>query len=81
MNYFPPSFSFMNVIKMPEDEETLRDEAIKYLSIISEDWDEDISQNLMCDINYDEAFTMVLEAFDKWTKALLILDKLRKMKK
>ncbi len=60
-------------------EEELRAEVIEKLSIISEDWDEEISRNLMMSpFDYNSAFEFCLEGLELWTKALKILEKLRK---
>jgi len=60
------------------EEEELRSEVIKYLSIIDEDWDESISRNLMMDpFDYNSAFEFCLEGLELWIKALKILEKLR----
>lgn len=62
-----------------EREEKLRGRVIGYLSGIDEHWDETISRNLMMrPFNYNSAFEFCLEGLELWTKALRILEKLRK---
>ena len=60
-------------------EEELRAEVIGYLSVISEHWDEDISQSLMVSpFRYNDAFELCLDGIEQWVKALRILEQLRK---
>lgn len=62
-----------------EKEEELRAKVIEQLSIISEDWDESISRDLMMSpFNYNSAFEFCLEGLELWVKALKILEKLKK---
>lgn len=60
-------------------EEELRAEVIGYLSVISEHWDEDISQSLMVSpFRYNDVFELCLDGIEQWVKALRILEQLRK---
>ena len=62
-----------------ETEEELRAKAIEYLSTISEDWEEGISQALMVSpFRYHNAFELCLDGIEQWVKALRILEQLRK---
>ena len=64
-----------------KEEEELRAEVIKKLSIINEHWDESISRNLMMSsFNYNSAFDFCLEGLELWIKALKILEKLKRGK-
>ena len=67
------------IIDEEEKEEELRAEVIGYLSVISEHWDEDISQSLMVSpFRYNDAFELCLDGIEQWVKALRILEQLRK---
>ncbi len=62
-----------------ETEEKLRAEVIEHLSVISEHWDEDISQSLMVSpFRYNDAFELCLDGIEQWVKTLRILEQLRK---
>ncbi len=62
-----------------KQEEELRAKVIEYLSVISEHWDEGITQSLMISpYNYDYASELCLEGLELWIKALKLLEKLKK---
>lgn len=65
-----------------EKEEELRAKVIEYLSSISEEWDEGISQALMVSpFDYYYAYSSCKNGLVLWTKALKILKKLIKLNK
>lgn len=65
-----------------EREEELRAKVIEYLSVISEEWDEGISQALMISpFDYYYAYSLCKNGLESWTKALKILKKLIKLTK
>ncbi|KKK60389.1 hypothetical protein LCGC14_3024850 [marine sediment metagenome] len=52
---------------------------IENLSVISEHWDEGITQALMvAPFNYEYASELCIEGLELWTKALKLLEKLKK---
>ena len=62
-----------------EREEELRAKVIENLSVISEHWDEGITQALMvAPFNYEYASVLCIEGLELWTKALKLLEKLKK---
>jgi len=56
-----------------EEEEKLRAEVISDLSCIAENWDEGITQSLMCDFDYDHALTLAIDGLRYYVNAIIKL--------
>jgi len=56
-----------------EEEEKLRAEVISDLACIAENWDEGITQYLMCDFDYEDALTLVIDCLRYYVNAIIKL--------